>query len=76
MLDEEDDEEENDFKLVAPDRYNEMTSHLCISIKFWIGGKKPLCVGPCELSRKHKVSDVIRHVLTLYRKKPEIKDAV
>ena len=30
----------------------------------------------CELSRKHKVSDVIRHVLTLYRKRPEIKDGV
>lgn len=76
MLDEEEEEDENDFRLQAPDKYNPMTSHLCISITFWIGGKKPLKIGPCELSRKHKVSDVIRHVLTLYRKKPEIKDVV
>ena len=76
FLDEEEEEGENDFKLLPPDKYDPMTSHLCISIKFWIGGKRPLLIGPCELSKRHKVLDVIKYILTLYRQKQDMKDKV
>lgn len=62
--------------MLPPDKYDPMTSHLCISIKFWIGGKRPLLIGPCELSKRHKVLDVIKYILTLYRQKQDMKDKV
>ena len=33
-------------------------------------------LGPVDLSRKHKVKDVIKYVLTLYRKNKELKNQV
>jgi hypothetical protein len=39
-------ESENDFTLRAPDKF----ARDFISCKFYIGGKEPLFVGPCNLS--------------------------
>lgn len=41
-------------------------------MKFYIGGKLPVSIGPVELSKKNLVRDVIKHVLTLYRKNKEV----
>ena len=64
FLNDEEEESENDFLLKAPDRYTAGY----IRCKFFIGGKEPLFVGPCDLSQNHNVKDVIKHVLTLYRR--------
>ena len=69
----EDEIDENDFSLIAPDKFNPYQKHLCIDIKFYIGGKLPLSIGPITLSKEHLVKDVIKHVLTLYRRNKEIK---
>ena len=73
MLDQEDSDDENDFYLLAPDRYQER--HLFTKVKFAIGGKKPLFYA-CDLSRKHQAKDVIKHLLTLYRKDKDMREAV
>jgi hypothetical protein len=36
-------------------------------VKIYLGGKEPVFLS-CELSKRHMVRDVIKHVLTLYRK--------
>lgn len=41
-----------------------------------MGGKSPEFVGPVNLSKNHKVKDVIKHVLTLYRKNKDLKNKV
>lgn len=73
FLEEEEEEDENDFTLMPPDKFNPAQQHLCISVKFYLGGKSPEFIGPVDLSRKHIVKDVIRHVLTLYRKNKDLK---
>jgi hypothetical protein len=41
---------------------------LIVNIKFYIGGKLPVFIGPIELNKKSIVEDVVAHILTLYRK--------
>ena len=41
-----------------------------------MGGKSPEFVGPVDLSKNHTVKDVIKHVLTLYRKNKDLKSKV
>jgi len=76
FLEAEEEEDENDFTLQTPDRHNPTQAHFCQSIKFYLGGKLPVSIGPIVLSRVYPVKDVIRHVLTLYRKDKEIKDKI
>jgi hypothetical protein len=66
------DEEENesDFQLVAPDKYG--LKNFFTQIKIYIGGKDATNI-QCDLSKKHLVKDVIKHVLTLYRKNKSLQ---
>lgn len=72
-----DDEEETeqDFQLVAPDRFQPGQKHLFTQVRIYLGGKKPVFV-ECALSKKHVVLDVVKHVLTLYRKDKNLKEQV
>jgi len=58
---------------VAPDLFKE--AHLVTHLKVFIGGAKPVSVG-CDLSKKHSVADVIKHVLTTVRKDKDMKGRV
>jgi len=58
---------------VAPDKFSQ--KNLFITVRFSIGGKKPVFI-ECDLSKKHLAKDVVRHVLTLYRKNKVIKEKV
>jgi hypothetical protein len=49
---------------VPPDKFGKNFTR----VKIFIGGKSPDDFIECELSKKHLVKDVIKHVLTLYRK--------
>lgn len=61
-------ESEMDFLLVPPNKFQPGERNLCITINFYIGGKSSLAVITTDLSMKHLVRDVIKHVLTLLRK--------
>lgn len=63
-------EHEQDFQLVAPDKYGQ--KNFFTQIKIFIGGKDNTNI-QCDLSKKHLVKDVIKHVLTLYRKNKNLK---
>lgn len=69
-------ENENDLYLQAPDKYNPYQSHLLVSIKFYIGGKSPVFLGPIDLSKQFLVKDVIGYILTLYRNNKTVKQQV
>jgi hypothetical protein len=71
FLSEEMDDFENDFQLTAPDKL--LQKNLFITVRFSIGGKIPLFI-ECDLSKRHTAKDVIRHLLTLYRKKKDVRD--
>lgn len=71
---EDEEEDENAFELVPPDKYTQ--NHLLVHIKFFLGGKSPEYIGPVDLSKNHQVKDVIKHVLTLYRKNKDLKTKV
>ena len=58
---------------MAPDKFSQ--KNLFITVRFSIGGKKPVFI-ECDLSKKHLAKDVVRHVLTLYRKNKAIKEKV
>lgn len=60
-----DDEDESHFLLVAPDKFDQ--KNLYTEVKIFLGGKEPIFI-TCELSRRHVVRDVIKHVLTIYRR--------
>ena len=64
-----DEDSELDFRLMPPDKFTQ--AHLYVEFKIFIGGKEPVFV-KCELSRNYIVDDVIRHVLTLYRKSTDL----
>jgi hypothetical protein len=70
LLDEEEDSDENDFLLIAPDKFQ--FTHLFTQVRIYIGGKKPLFIS-CDLSKKHIVKDVIKHALTVYRRDKKLK---
>jgi hypothetical protein len=56
--------------LVAPDKYG--LKNFFTQIKIYIGGKDATNI-QCDLSKKHLVKDVIKHVLTLYRKNKSLQ---
>ena len=58
---------------MAPDKFSQ--KNLFITVRFSIGGKKPVFI-ECDLSKKHLAKDVVRHVLTLYRKNKAIREKV
>ena len=59
---------ENDFLLLAPNKFEIGERHLFTRIKFFIGGKSADTFVETDLSKKHTVRDVIKHVLTLVRR--------
>jgi len=65
-------EDENDFYLEPPDKYDPMQRHLCHPVTFYIGGKLPAAIGPIELNKNFFVKDVIKYILTLYRKNKDV----
>lgn len=71
LLGEELDDFENDFQLMAPDKF--LQKNLFITVRFAIGGKAPVFI-ECDLSKRHTTKDVIRHLLTQYRKNKEARD--
>ena len=60
-----DEEDESYFQLVAPDKFDQKQFYT--EVKIFLGGKEPIFLN-CELSKRHVVRDVIKHVLTMYRK--------
>lgn len=76
MDEEKDEEDENDFYLQPPDKFNISQKHLYQQTTFFIGGKVPVSIGPVELSKNFKVKEVIKFVLTLYRKNKAVNTAV
>ena len=65
------DDSENDFQLTAPDKL--LQKNLFITVRFSIGGKVPLFI-ECDLSKRHTAKDVIRHLLTQYRRNKEVRE--
>ena len=55
---------------MPPDKFSQ--KNLFIKVRFSIGGKKPVFI-ECELSKRHTAGDVIKHLLTLYRKNKEVQ---
>lgn len=74
MNNEYEEDDENDFILNPPDKFNPMQKHLCTSVRFFIGGKLPVSIGPVDLSINFSVKDVIKYILTLYRKNREVQE--
>ena len=69
-------ESENDFLLLAPNKFEAGERNLFTTIKFFIGGKCADDYVETDLSKKHVVREVIKHVLTLVRKNPILKMCV
>ena len=65
---ENDQESENDFLLLAPNQFQPGERNLFTTIKFFIGGKSADDYIDTDLSKKHMVREVIKHVLTLVRR--------
>jgi hypothetical protein len=59
---------ENDFLLLAPNQFELGERHLFTKIKFYIGGKNADTFIVTDLSKRHLVRDVIKHILTLVRR--------
>jgi hypothetical protein len=67
---------ENDFLLLAPNKFQPGERNLFTTIKFFIGGKTADDCIETDLSKKHVVREVIKHVLTLVRSDPILKMTV
>ena len=70
---ENDEESENDFLLLAPNKFQFGERNLFTTIKFFIGGKSADDYIETDLSKKHIVREVIKHVLTLVRRDPILR---
>lgn len=44
-----------------------------ITVRFSIGGKVPVFI-ECDLSKRHTSKDVIKHLLTIYRKNKAVQE--